>query len=293
MKPEAKVEVMGKTYVAVSQAQNIQSTLQQIIVMDKIGRLGMEWGLDSSFTNIIGLSLGAIQGDLIQNPGSPLESSFQNILPNLSSSLANYGIEKLGLHLGLDPRISSLIGAPISAVIGGVGFDVGKSIGENIFKSVSDGVLRGVTSLGVEYLTQKADLNPLLGSLTSRAITGAIEGVLGGGNIFGGIFNAFKDSALNVTRLGVQGNNSWSQAQYLQRVINFSKIIQDQGFSKAIETYATGIFHQDSIESLVRTYGSIQKAIEIRIAQGKEKPMERDNQILKSLSLLSKSNAKL
>ncbi len=181
-----------------------------------------------------------------------------NIIPQFTQSLSFYGIQKLADLAGLDPMVATLIGAPISAVIGGAGFDTGKTWGENAVAAINSGILRGATSLGIEYLTQEADLDPLLGALTSRAITGAIEGALGG-NVFKGVFNGFKDSALNVARLGVSGTDSWSQAQYLQRVINFSDMVRnpDIGLLGAFERTASQILHEDSVSSILQSFNSV------------------------------------
>ena len=170
---------------------------------------------------------------------------------------------------------SSLIGAPISAGIG-AGFQGGVNVGSNIIQAINNGLIRGATSLGIEYLTQKANLSPLLGSLTSRAITGAIEGALGGGNVFQGIFNAFKDSALNVARLGVSGTDSWSQAQYLQRVINFSDIIKTKGLAQAIEESAAQILHEDSISSILRSFNTVGDFFQDAIDNNKTETVIKD-----------------
>ena len=41
------------------------------------------------------------------------------------------------------------------------------------------GLAQGVTSLGLNYLTQKLNLNPLLANIGYSAIAGAIEGAFG------------------------------------------------------------------------------------------------------------------
>ena len=217
-------------------------------------------------------------------------------LPLETKEVRTFTYTKEGTSLGLDPRVSSLIGAPISSIVGGVGFDQAKTFGENSIIAIQNGLLRGATSLGIEYLTQKANLDPLLGSLTSRAITGAIEGLFQvanphfdptkpegpnnkkvlSSNIFEGVFNAFKDSALNVARLGVSGNDPWSQAQYLQRVINFSDIIKQKGLAKAIEDSATQIFHEDAISSMLKSFSSVGAFIQDQVTNNKTKVVVKD-----------------
>ncbi len=276
-----KPETMAGGHVAVSQAQNIQASVQSAVVLNNVGRLGTELGLDPSFTNIIGLSLGAIQGHLITNPGSNLELAFSEIRPDLIGSLAQFGVQKLGISLGVDPRLSSLIGSPISAGIGTI-FGQGVTTGTQIINSINDGLIRGATSLGIEYATQGVD--PLLGSLTSRAITGAIEGVLGG-NIFDGIFRAFSQSALNVARLGVSGTDSWSQTQYLQRVINFSDIVQQKGLAQAIEDSATQVLTEDSISSILKSFQTVGAFIQDQIQGNKPQTVQQDGTTYKKVLL--------
>ncbi|GEM_PF-6689015 len=270
---------------AADQATSIQDSLQKTVTINTIAELGLKMKLDPAFTNIVGLSLATIQGMQIQNPGGyQFGIAFSQIKPQLFSSLAQYGIDKLGTSLGLDPRISTLIGTPISGVIN-AGFKTGWDSGNAIIAGINDGILRGATSLGIEYLTQQADLDPLLGSLTSRAITGAIEGALNGGDIFGGIFEGFKSSALNVARLGVSGTDSWSQAQYLQRVINFSDIIKQKGLAKAIEDSATQIFHEDAISSILKSFSTVGAYIQNAIDQNKFKTIQVGNNFFKELEV--------
>ncbi len=238
-------------------------------------------GLDPKLAGVISLTAaplfdGAWTGDI--------NGSIQTIASNLPRDLTIYGIDRLGASIGLDPRINALLTTTVSSALNPTHTEA-KTLGENIIRSVQDGLLRGVTNLGISYATQNMD--PLLGALTSRAITGAIEGALSPNHdIFQGIYQGFRDSALNVARLGGTGNDSYAQAQYLQRVTDFSTIIQQRGLAQAIDTYAANIFQADSVESIVRTYGSIQNAIQTRIAQGKEQTIQRGNQALKSLSLL-------
>ncbi len=209
-------------------------------------------GLDPKLAGVISLTAaplfdGAWTGDI--------NGSIQTIASNLPRDLTIYGIDRLGASIGLDPRINALLTTTVSSALNPTHTEA-KTLGENIIRSVQDGLLRGVTNLGISYATQNMD--PLLGALTSRAITGAIEGALSPNHdIFGGIYQGFRDSALNVARLGGTGTDSYSQAQYLQRVTDFSTIIQQRGLAQAIDTYAANIFTQDSISSILRTVNPI------------------------------------
>ncbi|MBI2095849.1 MAG: hypothetical protein HYT89_06745, partial [Candidatus Omnitrophica bacterium] len=138
-------------------------------------------GVDPNLSSLLSLASGTFADGLTSGK---IGESLVTIGKNLPSALAQYGVAKAGESAGLSPQISNLIGAPVSGAVGAV---LGQ---QSVLTAVTDGLKRGATSLGIEYLTQKADLDPLLGSLTSRAITGAIEGALGGGNVFQGIYKS-------------------------------------------------------------------------------------------------------
>src|SRR3989338_744627 len=202
-------------------------------------------------TNIVALSLSAIQGNIITNPGTTLETAFSNIRPDLFSSLANLGVQKLGQLGSLDPRVSSLIGVPVSGITGSLA-----GSGISAIDAINNGILRGVMSLGLEHVTQ--DLNPLLGSLITRAVSGAFEGFVGPSrNPIEGIIQGFGASAGNIAGLGNLGDDPWSRAQYLSRVISFSDAVRQNGLADAIEAYATGILHEDSISSILRSFQTV------------------------------------
>jgi len=142
----------------------------------------------------------------------------------------------------------------------------------NIIASAIKGLASGITSVALGYGLEKAGLSPLQGALLSRAITSAIEGFWTG-NPFKGI----TDSVLNLATFGLGNNNynnlsSWDQATYLAKVQDFSSIIRRDGLTKALETYATSIFHRDSVESIVNTFGSVSNYIQKSIADNKATP---------------------
>ncbi len=210
-------------------------------------------GLDSGLTSALSLASGQFVGGILEgNLGDQLVKIGQS----LGTNLAFYGLDKLATSLGMDTRLTSILSSSLGGILN-QDFSLAPNIGTGVINGIGEGLLRGAVSIGIDYAVGEADLDPLLGSLATRAITGAIEGALGGGNIFGGIFNAFKDSALNVARLGVSGNDPFSQTLYLQKVLGFSEIIKQRGLANAVETYATGILHQDSIESILTSFSSV------------------------------------
>ena len=253
--------------VLTSIQQNIQSSIQTVITLNQVGNLGLEMHLDPQFANIIGLSLSAIQGIQIQNPGTTLEKAFSTIKPDLLSSLAQYGVERLGTTIGLDPRVSSLIGTPISGAIN-AGFGTAWADGNAIISGIENGIARGVTSLVLEKSVQ--DLDPLVGALVERTVTGAFAGLVGPNhNVIDGILNGYQDSALNIVRLGNFGDDPWSQAQYLSRVIGFSDSIKQKGLAQAVEDYAAGVLHEDSVSSILRSFQSVGAYVQDQINNNK------------------------
>lgn len=160
-----------------------------------------------------------------------------------------------------------MIGTPISAGLG-AGLLGGANVGTNIVNAVVNGVAQGVTSLVLEKAVQ--DLDPLLGALVNRTVSGAFAGLVGPNhNVIDGILSGYKDSALNIVRLGNFGDDSWSQAQYLSRVTGFSDAIQQKGLVQAIEDYATGILHEDSVSSILRSFQTVGAYIQDQINNNK------------------------
>ncbi|GEM_PF-6179950 len=239
--------------VAVAQTKNIQSSVQQVITLSQVGRLGLELGLDSSFTNILGLSLAAIQGNIITNPGTSLEKAFSAIKPQFFSSLAQYGITTLGNELGVDSRISTLAGIPVTSTLSGI-FQ-GGNISKNIIDNIQQGLVRGVTSVAIEGALQTADIDAFTGSLITLTGAGAIEGILEGQGLFKGVFDAYFNATTGLLSLGGLGSTTYDQALYLSKAIDFSNIIREKGIASALETYATGIFHGQTVESIWKVGG--------------------------------------
>jgi hypothetical protein len=258
--------------------KNIQSNVLTTTVLQDVGSLGTELGIDSGLTTLIGLSLGAIQGNLIQNPGTSLEKVFNAIKPNLAQSLSYYGISELGSHLGIDSGILSLAALPISGAIG-AGVAGGSNIGSNIIDAINNGLIRGSTNLLINYTGDALGLNPSLRSLSAAVVGGAITGLFGIGqtsptnpnetvkptNMFEGISNAFLRGLSNTLTLGSTGDDPWSRASRIQSIANFNDIINEDGLIGAIDSYATGMFQQSAIEDMISVAGSVGSFIEDRL----------------------------
>jgi hypothetical protein len=203
-------------------------------------------GLDTQLSGILSLTTGPLTDGLwTGNVGGEL----MKIAPQLGSSLALYGIEKLGSQLGVDPRLTNLIGAPISAAIG-QGIQTGNLFGRAVIQSIQDGLLRGALAYGVDFAARNITDNVILQALSSRVISGAIEGVfIQGGNLFKGVYEALKQSVLGAVGLGVDAYH------FVSNAINFSSLVLQNGLSGALEIHLTSIFNRNTAESIYRSGG--------------------------------------
>ncbi len=258
-------------------------------------------GLDPALANIAGIGVGTITNSLALNGLDGLGQTLSTQLaPTLAGELAFYGVQKLGETIGLDPRISQLAGMPIKAGIGNIANPGTR--GQGIVNSMWEGLKSGVVSVGVQAATQALNLDPFAGSLISRTLSGAISGAISPShNVFQGVYDAFRQSVGNFSTIPPppdpedprfiktldSGEKIWNQAAYnqaigqyeasrpvwmaqaLAKTNNFSDEIRQYGLAQAVENYATSIFHRDSVESLVQSFGSIKNAITERMRQNK------------------------
>jgi hypothetical protein len=230
----------------ITQAQNIQSSVQQTVTLSQIGQLGLELGLDPSFTNIVGLSLGAIQGNIIQNPQTTFEMAFNNIKPQLFSSLAQWGVTRLGTELGVDSNLSMLIGAPILAGLDAA-FQGGINAGQTIINNVQAGLLQGAISYGLSFTGTES---PLIGSLLSRDITNSLALAIGRDGLFNTVFNILQRSVLNV--FNVAGGITKT---LFQGITHFGTTIEQKGLIGALESLVSSAFSRNAQEVIVQKGG--------------------------------------
>jgi|GEM_PF-3174423 len=258
-------------------------------------------GVDSSLAGIAGIGVGSITNTLLTSGVSGLGTMLETQLaPTLAGELAFYNIQQLATSVGLDPRISQLAGMPIKAGIGNIA-NPGNSA-KSTLNAMWEGLKSGATSVGLQMATQALDMDPFSGALVTRALGGAISGALSSShNIFAGVAEAFRHSAGNFSTIPPppdpedprfiatlqNGTKVWDQAAYNQAIgqyeasrpvwtaqamaktNNFSDEIREFGLGQAVENYATSIFHRDSVESLVQSFGTIKNAIAERMRQNK------------------------
>lgn len=260
------IQIGGHTEVMVSQAQNIEAGIQQAITLDEVGHLGLELGLDPNFTNLIGLSLGAIQGNIITNPGSPLEYAFSNVLPDLEKSMAIYGVDRLGESLGLDPRVASLVESSVGTALE-QGLTNGNLFGEGAIAAIESGLLKGAASVAIGLATK--DMDPLVAALTARTVSGVLEGVLSDDHdIFSGVYNAFAESTIHLFDVD-------NPAQLL----DFSHAINQRGLIGALEDNAVSVFGNDAVESMVVSAGSVGNYLEKMVVENRVQAVTLDDDV--------------
>ncbi|KKT78168.1 MAG: hypothetical protein UW75_C0048G0010, partial [Parcubacteria group bacterium GW2011_GWF2_44_8] len=188
------------------------------------------------------------------------------ILPNIAAGFVGGGIELIGRSLGLDPRITALIGLPVSASVGWlfghnqmvIGYrDDGTPIyvtgpynnGKGLWETIQDSIInQGAKAIGFDF--HGATTHPLFGSLGSGNILASIESTLQKEGLFSGIFSLLGKALLtpfNAIESVVRS--------ILSGVTNFSDLIREKGIINAFESLVTSIFNRKTIEQLLGSGG--------------------------------------
>ncbi len=163
-----------------------------------------------------------------------------NIKPQLTTSLAQYGIEEVSTSFGIPSIAGQAIGAPISNV-----FLNGNITGQNIIRSVQEGLFNGAIAYAADFASDKITDNTLLNALSTRVISGAIEGTLIQKDTFKGVYDSLKQSVLGVFQVN----------KTLLDAISFNLSVTQNGLNDALEIHLTNIFNRQSVESIQRSGG--------------------------------------
>ncbi|NQT45850.1 MAG: hypothetical protein HQ593_00030 [Candidatus Omnitrophica bacterium] len=232
-----------------------------------IQELGDEFGFDQTVTDILAIGGGALANGIASGT---IEGLPTTIAANVGGELARHGMVKLGDKFGIDPQISQLAGIGLSNSIS-TSIQNPNATQSEIFASITEGLKRGAVSVSISHAIQESGIDPLVGNIAMSTIMGAIEGGLDGRGVFRGIFDTYKESTLNTFSLGGPGNTSWSHAAYIAKVQDFSEIVAEKGLDVALDTYATSIFHQSTINSILKTSDTIAGYIRGKMEQGEYK----------------------
>jgi len=129
-----------------------------------------------------------------------------------------------------------------------------------------EGFEEGVTSLAINYVTEKLELDPLTANAIMLAVGGAIDGAQDG-DILKGITDAYTNALLNATSFGVaridpetgqiqisQGS-SWQEAAYISRVLDITDSLKEKGLEQTLYDYSTSVLHCEAVNGFTRPGG--------------------------------------
>ena len=251
----------------------ITGSLQGLAIQG-VNELAPRLGIDPILSNVIGMTAGSLIGAGLNGVEVPMFDSETGlkigtylatgtdaighvlnttIKNTVAGELSFYGITKAGELLGVDPRISYLAGIGIRSYLN-PGFDLnGNPI--DSWTSAMNGLKAGIVSVGLQWAYNENGINPLLSAMTANVIGAAFEAALNRQNIFLNIGTRFGEGIFSMFTLGGYSNDPWGQATYLARILDFSKMVQEQGLVAALEAYATSIFHQQTVNTIVKNGG--------------------------------------
>lgn len=217
-------------------------------------------GVDPALAGILAGGITAIGTGVMTGT---FRETIVRVAPQLTKQLTFYGVSKLGEEIGIEPEWAPLFNGTVSGMINGT-FSPDQFTPKIIFDSVMAGMKEGALSVAINFAEEKLDLDPLLAAATIRGVSGAIEGALSPGhNALQGMVQALQSSVLHVaTGGGSPGQDPYAQVLYLQRVLRLSDAIRTQGLARALQDNAASILKADAIQSLARSFGSIEKWIQ-------------------------------
>jgi len=135
---------------------------------------------------------------------------------------------------------------------GGEPFDV-----DAMWQGAISGLEQGITSIGIQWLAEELELPPLVGAISANILGSVIEGVLNHQNVFINVGEHLAEGIIGVFTLGGYSNDPWSQAVYISQVLDFAEIVREQGILTAMQTYATSIFHNQTVNMIVQDGGIV------------------------------------
>ncbi len=243
--------VGGFTTGAIDPDINVLTSTLMSGTVAGVEEIGAAMELDTRATQLAAITAGALVGGMMEIDGITYTSEqlATDITQNIASELAYMGVQELGETLGVDPTISYLAGIGIRSSL------TTSLDGGNWWDGAISGLAQGATSVSLQWAADELELDPLVGALASNAIAGAIEGILEDGNPIRGVFDSAYKAGTGFLTMGGSGATPWEQAAYAAQISDFTKIVREQGIEVAIETYATGFFHQETINSIWKLGG--------------------------------------
>jgi hypothetical protein len=222
--------------------------------MEGVNQFGSALNLAPNITGVLSMAMGSITGGLL-SPGTDVARLFKDVAINISSELACAGITTFGAMAGLDPRVSYLAGVGIRSTINaGLTHEFKPDV---IWGSVTQGLLQGVTNIGLNYLTQEMGVNPLLANIGFSAISTALQAGIqsmmpeGEKDVFKAMFETYESNVLTFLGSGTS-SDAWQQAAYISQILDFSNIVQERGLMDALNTYGAGLFNAIAVNAIVK-----------------------------------------
>ncbi|MFA7255269.1 MAG: discoidin domain-containing protein [Candidatus Omnitrophota bacterium] len=242
----------------------LQSGMQTYLLQG-VSEIGLKLNLPPPITAALSIATNASLAGIFNSDFS-LRVALPQIFPQFAQQLTLGGIELLGRSLGLDPRITQLIGFTTAAAVGNI---TGQSLGllagyrddgtpiyvtnpydtGSIWDSIT-GALTSQVVRAVGFNFGGIISNPIFGSLLSGNILSSVGSILGSEGLFSGILDILKTAVLapfNVV-------NGIAQT-VLNGIQDFGTLIQEKGLLGAFEFLATAIFSQQTIEKLLNSGG--------------------------------------
>ncbi|MFA5143946.1 MAG: LamG-like jellyroll fold domain-containing protein [Candidatus Omnitrophota bacterium] len=240
----------------------------QGLAVQGVSVIGQQLGLDSTLSNVIGMSAAALVGAAGQSinatTGSFDFTKFSDIIgtqvfPNIAGELTCYGVDKIGELLGVpfSDQLSYLAGMGIRSSLQ-VGLNPNMDPGK-IWSDVTAGFLQGAVSVGLSYATQELGLsNSLLANIGFSAIAGVLNAGLqsfmpnGQKDVFKYMFDTYMKNTLTFLGYGSE-NNPWLQAVYTSQILDFSNIVKQKGLTEALNIYGSSFFNAVAVNEIVKT----------------------------------------
>jgi hypothetical protein len=232
----------------------------QMYLLQGVSEIGLNLDLPPPVTAALSIAVNASLAGFF-DPNFILRNELPNIFPSFTQQLTLGGIDLLGRSLGLDPRITELIGLPFAAAIGGVTKDLLNPNGgmTSLWQSIQNAVfsretIGGVLSIGAGFTIDAFSLDE---SLTSSFLSRLSVGLLKDFIQTGGRTNVFESLTANAQK---------SLRHFLDPNIlpQLFAAVSEKGLATAFEEYAISVLRQDTIEDF--SEGGLSFAQQITLA---------------------------
>ncbi|MBI2167359.1 MAG: Ig-like domain repeat protein [Candidatus Omnitrophica bacterium] len=236
------------------------------LTLTGLSTLALHLDLPPPIANAISL-VGATLVGATLDPSVTVPEALKDLAPTLTRDLTFQGILSVGEAIGLDPRLSALIGIPIRATVGSI---TGNALGvkgyEDLFGEITSQTIGGLVSVGSSIGLNAVGASPILQSFLPSFLGNFVAGFGGtpGGSdaIQREGENIFKKITDGIIKFGkglasAVGNVTSFGTKVIEGGVNLVK----QGFAKAVDFFS-GVFDRRTQEALIQAGGgNIEQAI--------------------------------